>query len=260
MIKKEKGITLVSLIIMIMLMLIISSTTINISLNRFKINNFSRMKNDIIFLDEKVSNYYLKYGVLPILRENDGTGKKYNYTPLDFEKNSRDNKNYYILDLDAMDGLALNYGEEGFKKPNESSDVYIINEATHTIYYAEGIELNGDVYYYLNNETNIVDNIPPTKPEIKVISGTKNAAGIYTSEVQIEIIPGKDNLSGVNETTSTITKDGTVIDIETLKQSNGLYLISENGTYVINTSTEDNSENTSMQTKTILIEIAENIS
>lgn len=260
MIKKEKGITLVSLIIMIMLMLIISSTTINISLNRFKINNFSRMKNDIIFLDEKVSNYYLKYGILPILREDDGLGKEYKYTSLDFEKNSGDNLIYYILDLEAMEGVSLNYGEEGFKNPNTSDDVYIINEKTHTIYYVRGIELNGALYYYLNNETNIEDNIPPTKPEIKVISGTKNAAGIYTSEVQIEIIPGKDNLSGVNETTSTITKDGTVIDIETLKQSNGLYLISENGTYVINTSTEDNSENTSMQTKTILIEIAENIS
>ena len=89
MIKKENGITLVSLIITIMLMLIISSTTIHVSKNRFEINNFSKMKNDIIFLDEKVADYYLKYRVLPILRDNDGTGKQYSYTALNFEKNSR---------------------------------------------------------------------------------------------------------------------------------------------------------------------------
>ena len=51
-----------------------------------------------------------------------------------------------------------------------------------------------------------------------MISGTKNAAGIYTSEVQIEIIPGKDNGFGIEKTTYSVN-DGEEIDIATLENN-----------------------------------------
>lgn len=244
MIKSEKGITLLSLVIIIALMTIISSTVVYMSLDRFEINNFSKMKNDIILLDEKVSNYYLRYNVLPVLREDDGTKKLYTYTSLDFEKNSGDNSNYYILDLEAMEGISLNYGEEGFKTPNSSDDVYIINEETHTIYYVRGIELNGEQYYYLNNETNIVDNIPPTKPQIKVISGKKNASGIYTTDVQVEIIPGKDNASGISSTTYSVNGGE-----YTLTPENSIFTIAEEGKYEIIAKSYDDYGNISYDSK-----------
>ena len=56
--KNQKGITLVSLIITIMVMIIIAGTTINISLNRFRVNNIKKMINDINILNDKESLFH----------------------------------------------------------------------------------------------------------------------------------------------------------------------------------------------------------
>ena len=265
MIKDSKGITLVSLVITIALMLIISSITISVSMDRFEINDYNKMINDLKLLEDKVSNYYLKYNAIPVVRGEDNKPIIYSHTPISFNTNKNDNEFYYILDLSAMEGISLNYGELGFKNINSSDDVYIINEKSHQIYYVRGVELNNNIYHTATNNDKIGDNIPPTKPEIKIISGTvitdENQNRKYTTAVEIEIIPGKDNSSGIYETTSDINKDGELIDVETLKQDNGLYLISENGTYVITVTTKDNSENKNSSTTelTIVVEIPENI-
>lgn len=155
MIRKEKGITLVSLIITIIIMLIIASTVGTVSLERFKINNFKKMANDIELLQDKVSNYYLKYGGLPVLRnESTNTAKIYPHENYSFTKKSGDNSTYYIIDLEALDGIALNYGSDGFKAARDNGtakeDVYIINQLTHTIYYVAGMELDGTMYHYID--------------------------------------------------------------------------------------------------------------
>lgn len=263
-IRNNKGITMVSLIITIVVMLIIASTTVFVSFDRFQSNNLDKMYNDIGLLSDKVKNYYLKYKGLPIVRNATSNEPiKYDYTTFEFTKNINDNDNYYVLDLKAMEGISLNYGEEGFSNPNLSDDVYIINEKSHQIYYVRGIEVEDTTYYTIpSNESVLIDNIPPTKPEIKIVSGTVTD-GKYTTSVEIEIIAGKDNWSGVNETTCSITKDGTAMtetDIEALKQ-NGLYIISESGTYVITATTQDKSGNSSeTEPTTIVLEIPENIS
>lgn len=238
MIKKEKGITLVSLIITIVLMLIVSSTVIHVSLDRFEVNNLNKMKNDIELLEDKVSNYYLKYGVLPVLRDNTNAKKQYTYTTLNFQKNSLDNNIYYIIDLEAMEGISLNYGKEGYENPNTSDDVYIINELTHTIYYVKGIELDGETYHYLKITGNANDNIPPSSPQINVISGTKNAEGIYTTDVEIEIIPGKDAWSGVAGTQYSLDNGTTWKELGT--SSKILDPLTEDGSYIIKAKNYDN--------------------
>lgn len=165
--KNNKGITLVSLVIVIVVMFIIASITVNISFDRFEINNLKKMLSDLELLEDKVNNYYLEYNELPIVSE---------YTCIKtFEKNSGDNDNYYIINLEALDkGIALNYGKDGFENPNNSDDVYIINEQSHNIYYAKGIEMKGKYYYSFIDNSEIEDNIAPSTPEIKIISGTKN--------------------------------------------------------------------------------------
>jgi len=90
MIKQERGVTLVSLLITISLMTIISSIVVTMSLNRFEINSLRKLQNDLEVIEDKVSNYYLKYGVLPVLR-NSSTNEPiiYNYTTLSFDKDIR---------------------------------------------------------------------------------------------------------------------------------------------------------------------------
>jgi len=246
MIKREKGITLISLIITIALMVIISSTVIYISFDRFEINNLRKMMNDIELLQDKVSSYYLKYGGLPILRNIAGTGIRYSYTALDFVKNNGDNENYYILDLSAMEGISLNYGKEGYEQPNTSKDVYVINELTHIIYYVEGIKVEGKKYHFIegtdgvgdqNKDGILQDNVPPTKPQIKVVSGNEKD-GVYTSAVQVEIISGSDNWSGVKATEGTINGES-----YTQTTNREIYTFLESGKYSISAATYDNAGN-----------------
>ena len=238
--KSNRGITLVTLIITIVVIFIVAGTTVYTSLDRFEINRLQKMYNDIELLSNKVSSYYLKYNGLPI---------KEQYMPtLNFDKNVNDSGYYYIIDLSAMDGISLNYGEEGFNKPNASADVYIINEVSHTIYYVKGIEVDGKMYYTIPKEENSInDTIPPTKPEIKIISGTMNSEGKYTSEVEVEIVPGKDNWSGIDKTTYSIN-DGTETDITTL--ANNILKITESGSYTIKARSYDKNGNISEYTIT----------
>lgn len=254
MIKSEKGITLLSLVIVIALMTIISSTVVYMSLDRFEINNLRKMFIDIELLQDKVSNYYLKYGALPILRDPNNTEIEYGKQNLNFNTNSADDDAYYILDLEAMEGISLNYGKEGFKHPNTSKDIYIINRKSHTIYYVRGVELDGDKYYTSILYDSNKDTIPPSSPQINIISGRKNDKGKYITAVEIEIIPGKDAWSGVKQTEVIIIKDGT--KIEPIK-INDLYIITEVGKYSITATTEDNSGESS-SAKTLEVEIVEN--
>ena len=86
MIKSNKGISLVSLIIVIAVMMIIASVTMNISFKRVEINNLNKLKNDLKLLEDKVSNYYLRYNVIPVVRDENNTIRKYTYTTLNFNK------------------------------------------------------------------------------------------------------------------------------------------------------------------------------
>ena len=260
MIKDSKGITLVSLVITIALMLIISSITISVSMDRFEINDYNKMINDLKLLEDKVSNYYLKYNAIPIVRDKDNNNNPilYDNTKITFDTNKNDNGVYYILDLSAMEGISLNYGEEFENKNYSSDDVYIINEKSHQIYYVKGVELKGNVYHSIIDNNTISDNIPPSKPEIKIVSGAQNEEGIYITEVKIEIIPGKDNWSGTDKTTIYIVTDVDNNSAETTEEimEGKIITLTENGTYEIRVNTSDVAGNTSDDiTKTLNINI-----
>lgn len=258
MIKNSNGITLVSLIITIAVMTIIASITVSTSMDRFEINKLNKMINDITFLKEKVSNYYLQYKELPVVKADNNNYIE--YTNIQFNVDENDNERYYIIDLEAMGDIALNYGKEGFENSNNSEDLYIINEKTHNIYYVRGIEWKGE-YYHSNikeNQSNnsTKDNVPPTTPQMNIISGEKyideDDKELYTTDVKIEIIPGKDNWSGVNRTIYTIN-DEEEIDITSLESN--ILVLTEEMEYNIVVKTYDNEENYSENNMYIKIEI-----
>ena len=257
--KNEKGITIVSLIITVVVMLVVAGTTVYTSNNRTKVNDLKKMQTDIELLNDKISTYYLKYGGIPVVKK-DNKDELYTYSTLDFDKNVNDNNNYYIIDLEAIGNLTLNYGENGYKNPNESDDVYIINENTHKVYYVKGIEYtDGKLYHSLAIQASEnTDTIPPTKPKINVLSGEKDdtktdtdTVSYYKSDVELEFEPGKDNWSGVANTTYMINNISKEIDISTL--NNNRFSLSTNGSYEILLKCYDNAGNVSQTTLTINI-------
>lgn len=250
--KNQKGVTLVSLIIIIIIIFIITGTTVYTSTNRFKVNNLSKMYNDIELLNDKIATYYLKFGGLPIIKNAENTPIKYTFSELNFDKNINDNENYYIIDLEAIGNITLNYGEEGFKNPNASDDVYIINEKTHTVYYVKGIEYTDGKWYHskaIENNAN-QDTVPPTKPQINIIAGDKIGENQYETNVTLAFLPGKDNWSGINKTTYSINGSKEE-DINSLE--NYQYKINGRGVYEILLKTYDNNNIYSEEKRTIYI-------
>lgn len=134
--KNSKGVTLISLIITIVVMMIIMNVMVYSSTTSLKIKNLNNMYSDIRVLEEQIAIHYLRYGELPI------TG-----LPISFGHsiNENDGDKFYQVRIDILGGITLNNMREDFGDPN---DIYIINTQSHTVYYQKGVSgSDGTVYY-----------------------------------------------------------------------------------------------------------------
>ncbi len=256
---QNKGITLVALMVTVIVLLIITTAGISTSLDRFEINNYRKMKNDLELLEDKVSDYYLKYEGLPVLRTSDSNIEVFNYkeyikgltnTNQEPATNANDNDIYYIIDLEALGNITLNYGKD-FEKyksnnvvQNVDTDIYIINEESHTIYYVKGIKMDNVTYHYIKRDEQISDDVPPTAPEIKIVDGNKiDNTEYYEPDVNIEITSGKDKWSGYSKIMYSITKNNeAIVNEQEYTKNIELY---KSGKYTIEAYSLDNQQNKS---------------
>ena len=159
-IKNKKGVTLLSLTITIVILLIVSNITIYSVANNLEIKNLKDMQNDIENLKDKVSNYYVKYGTLPIVKNKKYTDLS-NIQEAGVINEEVDKGDFYVIDLSALENLTLNYGKDyeniqAEDNINDLEDIYIINDVSHNIFYAKGIKLN-DKFYYTNYTSDSMD-------------------------------------------------------------------------------------------------------
>ena len=130
--KSKKGVTIVSLVIAIVILLILSGVTIN-GINRSNgSEKYNNMIADVNLLKDKCLIYFNKYGDIPKTERQIAIN----------------NVTYYEIDLSKLDGITLNYGDDYNKNGNltNSSDVYIIN-LNLDVYYLKGIEKSGTTYH-----------------------------------------------------------------------------------------------------------------
>ncbi|HCC04047.1 MAG TPA: hypothetical protein DEP51_04230 [Clostridiales bacterium] len=156
--RKNKGITMISLVITIIVLLILTSITIYNGLAQLGIKRVNNLYADIDSISTKVAEYYLKNETIPIYNDpyvNNKDELKAIFTAngaSDTEKliNVNDEGAYYVIDLSKLDNLTLNYGDD-YKTWNssepKSQNVYIINTVTHQIYFPHGVR-SGDEYYF----------------------------------------------------------------------------------------------------------------
>lgn len=121
-----KKVIFIPIVIAIFIVLIVS---INNGVSLSKLNSISH---DIEVLDDNIALYYLNYGYIPVK-------DKINF---EHSANPNDNDLYYKIDLSKLESIYLNYG-----KMKSQDDFYIINEASHTIYYFKGVEYKNKIYY-----------------------------------------------------------------------------------------------------------------
>lgn len=224
-IKQEKGITLSTLVVTIIVLLIITSTLIYNAKDTVQIQKITKLYNDIELLREKVSEYYNEYGEIPA---------KIKYTNIgglaDVLSKNNDTGDFYVIDLEAMKGITLNYGKdyENIKKDESNAnsyiDVYIINKNSHNIFYVQGVDIkNNNTYktyhtdYTEPDETTVdlryIDGIL-IPDEYYYIGKTKDSAG---NESIVISNYRKDTIDNKNTNQYTWTKQ--IVELEAVPTS-----------------------------------------
>lgn len=185
--KQNKGITLVTLVLAIVIMLIISSILIYNADTATKTKALNSMYNDISSLANKIQIYYSKYGEIPAIKEP--------YTNVESIKfiNQNDSDKYYVIDLEALEKVTLSYGKDYSKYKEganaELTDIYVINEQSHNIYYIKGVQVDEITYYTIPGKYTKVD-VPTVSKKVQV--GKKYYASM---ELAIESIPNNEETS-----------------------------------------------------------------
>ena len=197
--KNNKGITMISLVITIIVLLILTSVTIYNGLAQLGIKRVNYLYADIESLSTKVADYYLKNEALPVF------DNKYVNNKIELEEilkkngattnitNVNDGDEYYVLDLSKLDNLTLNYGDDYKEWTSTSSsdkiqNIYIINSVTHQIYFPHGVR-SGDEYYFARfPDENIISPIELEEIETNWTMNITNISGTNIDENNISII------------------------------------------------------------------------
>ena len=152
-IRREKGITLVALVITVAIILILTNVIIYNTIDNLRSTKLGNMQADIENLRDKVSNYYSQYGSIPA----DTSIEYTNVNHINSISSATDTGPFYVIDLAAMENVTLNYGKDYEKirtgvatteqEINSLTDLYIINSTSHNVFYVGGIEVDGEMFY-----------------------------------------------------------------------------------------------------------------
>ena len=137
--KNEKGITLITLMITIVIMAILVGFAVSNLDTGTDIRNYNYMCADIELLEAKIMTHYNENGSIPT------TGNAIDITSITTlvdQVSSHDNDKYYQIDISKLYNITLNYG-----RGTESDDIYIINEQSHEVYYLKGAYYEDTLYH-----------------------------------------------------------------------------------------------------------------
>lgn len=152
-IKNQKGITLMAEVITVVVFLLILSTISYSSMSSLQVRALNSMYADILVIQEKAVNYYLKYGEAPI--GDEVTANANHLNPND------DPAKYYKVDFNKLLNVSLN-------NKQTAENYYYINAKTLTVYYSKGVKINNlndnssETHYTLPANYSNVSTINPT--------------------------------------------------------------------------------------------------
>lgn len=127
-IKSNKGITLIVLVVTIIVILILTTVTITSTDIGTDFRRYSLMCSDVAMLEDKIIYFYRQYSELPI-------GNEVTNIPTSIQ-NGHD---FYEINFNLLSNITLNLGTE--------EDTYIVDSQTFEVYYLNGIEYDGEIYY-----------------------------------------------------------------------------------------------------------------
>ena len=197
--KSEKGITLIVLIITLVILLIFI-TTVNINISGYvEKKAYTNFETDLRQLKESIDYYYSVNKVLPI--QNKYTNSEAISSIDEVGQISvNDNATYFVIDLNLLENMELNYGKDFYTIESITDDIttlediYIINEQSHVIYYAKGINYKQKKYFRLDEEFQKIED--------------------YTVTVDSGATKSNDNWTNQNITITLPTKEGATTEYQ----------------------------------------------
>lgn len=131
-IKNNKGITLLAEVMAVAILVMIIAIISYSSMSSLQIRELNNMYADIVNIQEKAANYYLKYGEAPV----DKTMPVIDNTLPDAQTNINDDENkYYKVDISKLLNITLN-------NEQTEDEYYYMNEKTLTTYYSKGVTID----------------------------------------------------------------------------------------------------------------------
>lgn len=182
--KRENGISLLTLTISVVVILILTNVIILNLNSNLKTGRLKNLQTDVANLRDKISNYYAEYGSIPTINTE--------YNNIEPIKNaglistSSDSGSFYVIDLKKLEGLTLNYGRDYSKiteastseQINNYTDLYIINSTSHNIFYVRGVKIDGKMYY-TDYSSEDIDKVPVN---LRYIDNVRIPEGFYYVE------------------------------------------------------------------------------
>ena len=131
-VKHNKGITIITLVLTIIIALILTGTVIRSINSSTGTDHYNSMKSDITLIEDKILLYYNRYNEIP------KTNREINIS----------GETYYEIDLEKLDDMTLNYGAEYKSEGNltTSSDIYVVNDKLN-VYYVQGVKMDNKIYH-----------------------------------------------------------------------------------------------------------------
>lgn len=182
--KQNKGISLVSLSIAIIILVIVTNILVYNARDSIHIKSLTNMYNDIANLRGKISTYYSTYGEIPVKVKYEDEKVINTLEEAGVIGANDETDEFYVIELSAIDGLTLNLGKdygivedeepEVITEEDELKDIYIINKNSHNIFYAQGVSGGDGNLYYTDDK-----NIDKAKVDLRYVDGVKIPDGFY---------------------------------------------------------------------------------
>ncbi len=197
-IKKERGITLISLVITAIVLMLISTPIVVRTTKLTETKKYTNFRDDILKLKENISILYDIDDDLSTIGPVYTGSKTFLTTDV---KSPNDQEPYYVIDFDKLaENIKNRYNIElgelkietdnmnlGSITESSSNNVYIINSKSRAIYYNNGINYNKQIFYRLNEDfTNTEETTLPASNLKLYENGTEIESG-STVEVTLNV-------------------------------------------------------------------------
>ena len=212
----KKGISLVSLAIIIIVMVILAGVVVFTGFNARKDTTINMFALEILNIQNAVDSYKYRYEKYPVTIDH-------NFSIEEVQLNSReqfereeiinDSIRFKVLDLSLLGINDTEFGKQEF-----SNDMYVVSEKTGKVYYLAGIPYENITYYTLVEELNTIvdlgENVQISSKDIKmydVIFTPSNTS--YTNKPVTVLIklPNDAIIIGVTTTNSKSVSEETIV-------------------------------------------------